>query len=47
VQGVPSAVLGKVTGSKLTIQVNSKPAIHAEVTQLENVWKDAIPCLMK
>ncbi|WP_020619104.1 phosphoribosylformylglycinamidine synthase subunit PurL [Paenibacillus daejeonensis] len=46
-QGVQHAVIGTVTGSNLTINVNGKPAINAPVQQLEKVWKDAIPCLMK
>jgi len=46
-QGVQHAVIGTVTGSSLTINVNGKPAISAPVLQLEKVWKDAIPCLMK
>ncbi|MCR8636431.1 MULTISPECIES: phosphoribosylformylglycinamidine synthase subunit PurL [Paenibacillus] len=46
-QGVSYQELGQVQGKDLLIQVNAKPVIQAEVTQLEKVWKDAIPCLMK
>ncbi|WP_214625836.1 phosphoribosylformylglycinamidine synthase subunit PurL [Paenibacillus agaridevorans] len=46
-QGVQFAVIGKVSGSSLTINVNGKSGIAAPVQQLEKVWKDAIPCLMK
>ncbi|NOU98382.1 phosphoribosylformylglycinamidine synthase subunit PurL [Paenibacillus sp. LMG 31456] len=46
-QGVPYQELGQVQGKELLIQVNAKPVIQAAVTQLEKVWKDAIPCLMK
>ncbi|MFS0726200.1 phosphoribosylformylglycinamidine synthase subunit PurL [Paenibacillus sp. 1P07SE] len=46
-QGVQHAVIGTVTGSSLTINVNGRPAIGTPVQQLEKVWKDAIPCLMK
>lgn len=46
-QGVAHAVIGTVTGSSLTIKVNGKAGINAPVQQLEKVWKDAIPCLMK
>lgn len=46
-QGVTHAVIGTVTGSSLTINVNGKAGINAPVQQLEKVWKDAIPCLMK
>ncbi|OXM86431.1 phosphoribosylformylglycinamidine synthase subunit PurL [Paenibacillus rigui] len=46
-QGVPVQQLGNVTGQELQIQVNAKPVIQASVAQLEKVWKDAIPCLMK
>ncbi|RJX39614.1 phosphoribosylformylglycinamidine synthase subunit PurL [Paenibacillus pinisoli] len=46
-QGVAHATIGTVTGSSLTINVNGKAGINAPVQQLEKVWKDAIPCLMK
>lgn len=46
-QGVPYQELGQVQGTELQIQVNAKPVIQASVQQLEKVWKDAIPCLMK
>ncbi|MNE76137.1 phosphoribosylformylglycinamidine synthase II [compost metagenome] len=46
-QGVIHAQIGVVKGSSLTINVNGKSGIHAPVQQLEKVWKDAIPCLMK
>ncbi|TDF95538.1 phosphoribosylformylglycinamidine synthase subunit PurL [Paenibacillus piri] len=46
-QGVPYQELGQVQGTELQIQVNAKPVIQASVAQLEKVWKDAIPCLMK
>ncbi|MHA7967419.1 phosphoribosylformylglycinamidine synthase subunit PurL [Paenibacillus sp. CAU 1782] len=46
-QGVSHAAIGKVTGSVLSISVNGKTGVHSPVQQLEKVWKDAIPCLMK
>ncbi len=46
-QGVSHAAIGKVTGNALTINVNGKTGINSPVQQLEKVWKDAIPCLMK
>ncbi|MBH5319003.1 phosphoribosylformylglycinamidine synthase subunit PurL [Paenibacillus sp. GSMTC-2017] len=46
-QGVVHATIGTVTGSHVTIKVNGKAGISAPVKQLEKVWKDAIPCLMK
>ncbi|WP_282937799.1 phosphoribosylformylglycinamidine synthase subunit PurL [Paenibacillus sp. RC67] len=46
-QGVPYQELGQVQGQELQIQVNAKPVIQSPVAQLEKVWKDAIPCLMK
>lgn len=46
-QGVVHAQIGTVKGSGLTISVNGKAGIQAPVQQLEKVWKDAIPCLMK
>ncbi|MGO4344556.1 phosphoribosylformylglycinamidine synthase subunit PurL [Paenibacillus sp. MCAF9] len=45
-QGVVHAQVGNVKGSSLTISVNGKSGIQAPLTQLEKVWKDAIPCLM-
>jgi len=44
--GVPHAVLGEVKGSGITIRVNGTPAVQASVRELEQIWKDAIPCLM-
>ncbi|GGD87970.1 phosphoribosylformylglycinamidine synthase subunit PurL [Paenibacillus nasutitermitis] len=46
-QGVPNAAIGVVRGSGLTLNINGKPGIDEPVEQLEKVWKDAIPCLMK
>jgi phosphoribosylformylglycinamidine synthase II len=46
-QGVPYQVLGTVTGAELSIQVNSEQGIQSSVQELEQVWKDAIPCLMQ
>jgi phosphoribosylformylglycinamidine synthase II len=46
-QGVPNAEIGFVRGSSLNIAINGQPGISESVEQLEKVWKDAIPCLMK
>ncbi|MBB3111929.1 phosphoribosylformylglycinamidine synthase [Paenibacillus phyllosphaerae] len=46
-QGVTNAEIGVVRGDALTININGRPGIAAPVEQLEQVWKDAIPCLMK
>ncbi len=46
-RGIGCAELGTVGGSSLTINVNGKAGIASPVEQLEKVWKDAIPCLMK
>lgn len=46
-QGVVNTAIGTVKGSSLTINVNGKAGVNAPVQQLEKVWKDAIPCLMK
>lgn len=46
-QGVPYQELGQVQGQELQIEVNAKQVIQSPVAQLEKVWKDAIPCLMK
>lgn len=45
--GVKATVLGTVGGKDLNILVNDKAAIQAPVANLERVWKEAIPCLMK
>lgn len=45
--GVPFAVIGTVGGTELNVAVNGVSAISSPVKQLERVWKDAIPCLMK
>jgi phosphoribosylformylglycinamidine synthase II len=45
-QGVPYQVLGTVTGAELSVKVNSKQGIQSPISELEKVWKDAIPCLM-
>ena len=45
--GVPVARIGTVRGNDLTIGVNGRQAVNAPVKQLAQVWKDAIPCLMK
>ncbi|MFX3636347.1 MAG: phosphoribosylformylglycinamidine synthase subunit PurL [Candidatus Pristimantibacillus sp.] len=46
-QKVVNNVIGTVTGSNLTVNINGKAGISTPVQQLEKVWKDAIPCLMK
>jgi phosphoribosylformylglycinamidine (FGAM) synthase-like enzyme len=47
-QAVPYQVLGLVKGNELAVQVNAQAtkAIQSPISQLEKVWKDAIPCLM-
>jgi phosphoribosylformylglycinamidine synthase len=39
--------LGVVQGSELRVSVGSKVLVASPVTELEKVWKDAIPCLMQ
>ncbi|MBP1995787.1 phosphoribosylformylglycinamidine synthase subunit PurL [Paenibacillus eucommiae] len=46
-QGVPYEVLGTVTGSELSVEIDAAQVIHAPIAELEQVWKDAIPCLMQ
>jgi phosphoribosylformylglycinamidine synthase len=47
-QNVPFQVLGSVKGKQLDIRINAQTnkVIQSPVSQLEKVWKDAIPCLM-
>ncbi|MCZ8516168.1 phosphoribosylformylglycinamidine synthase subunit PurL [Paenibacillus filicis] len=44
--GVPVQVLGTVGGEDLKVSVKGSLVVDASVSQLEKVWKDAIPCLM-
>jgi phosphoribosylformylglycinamidine synthase len=48
-QGVPFQVVGTVTdaAAPFTVSVNGAAAISLPLTDLENTWKDAIPCLMR
>ncbi|MBU5443518.1 phosphoribosylformylglycinamidine synthase subunit PurL [Paenibacillus sp. MSJ-34] len=46
-QGIAAQRLGEVKGRELKVAVNGVPAVRASVEELEKVWKDAIPCLMK
>jgi phosphoribosylformylglycinamidine synthase len=46
-KGVAHAVLGKVEGSDLVVRVNGRDGIAAPVAELQKVWKEAIPCLLK
>lgn len=45
--GVITARIGTVKGDRLTIKINDQAAIDTPVERLAQVWKDAIPCLMK
>ncbi|MEC0094333.1 phosphoribosylformylglycinamidine synthase subunit PurL [Paenibacillus macquariensis] len=45
--GVPVVRIGTVGGSNLTLDINGKNALNESVEALKQVWKDAIPCLMK
>jgi len=45
-RGVPVAVIGRVEGSSLTIELNGTSAVNEPVGGLAQVWEDAIPCLM-
>ncbi|OAB36074.1 phosphoribosylformylglycinamidine synthase subunit PurL [Paenibacillus glacialis] len=45
--GVPVVRIGTVGGSNLALDINGKNALNESVEALKQVWKDAIPCLMK
>ncbi|OAB44622.1 phosphoribosylformylglycinamidine synthase subunit PurL [Paenibacillus antarcticus] len=45
--GVPVVNIGTVGGSNLVLDINGKNALNESVEALKQVWKDAIPCLMK
>lgn len=44
---VPVQVIGQVTGSNLTVELNGTSAVNESVAVLKQVWEDVIPCLMK
>jgi phosphoribosylformylglycinamidine synthase subunit PurL len=48
-QGVPVQAIGTVQGKSngVTVKVNGASAIHTTVEGLEQIWKEAIPCLMQ
>jgi phosphoribosylformylglycinamidine synthase len=39
---IPFALIGKATGSKLTIQVNGDEIISSPIAELENIWNTAL-----
>lgn len=45
-QGVPVRRIGQVQGTELQIQVDGKQVLAEQVSNLRQVWEDAIPCLM-
>lgn len=45
--GVPVQRLGTVGGSRLRVAVNGRAAIDAEVGELRQIWREAIPCRMR
>jgi phosphoribosylformylglycinamidine synthase len=46
-KGVPAEAVGHVGGTSLSVRVNGRPAIDADVRRLGEIWRGAIPCLMK
>jgi len=45
--GVPVARIGTVGGGSLSLKVNGRRAVDVPVARLAQVWKEAIPCLMR
>jgi phosphoribosylformylglycinamidine synthase II len=45
--GVPVEIIGTVKGDNLSININGLNAVNESVESFKQVWKDAIPCLMK
>ncbi|MGP0584331.1 phosphoribosylformylglycinamidine synthase subunit PurL [Paenibacillus timonensis] len=45
--GVPTARIGVVEGSELSVSVNGTEVLSKPVEQLKRVWEDVIPCLMQ
>ncbi|MCY9592951.1 phosphoribosylformylglycinamidine synthase subunit PurL [Paenibacillus chitinolyticus] len=46
-KNVQAEVIGTVTGTNVKVDINGKPAVQASISELRQVWKDAIPCLMQ
>ncbi|GIP50246.1 phosphoribosylformylglycinamidine synthase subunit PurL [Paenibacillus sp. DXFW5] len=46
-RGVPTARIGVVEGSELSVSVNGTEVLSKPVEQLKRVWEDVIPCLMQ
>jgi len=46
-RSVPVAVIGRVEGTSLVIDINRASALNKPVEGLKQVWEEAIPCLMK
>ncbi|MFD7525063.1 phosphoribosylformylglycinamidine synthase subunit PurL [Paenibacillus chitinolyticus] len=46
-KNVLAEVIGTVTGTNVKVDINGKPAVQASISELRQVWKDAIPCLMQ
>lgn len=44
---VPAATIGRTGGSVLTVTVDGQEVIHLPVSQLQETWREAIPCLLK
>lgn len=45
-QGVPCAVIGRVSTDTLRVKVNGTVVMEEQVKELERIWKEAISCLM-
>lgn len=45
--GVPVEIIGTVGGDRLRVSLDGASVLDEAVTELQTVWEDAIPCLMK
>ncbi|MCH5586605.1 phosphoribosylformylglycinamidine synthase subunit PurL [Shimazuella sp. AN120528] len=43
---VPAQVIGEVTGETLEVHVNDQLVVNRSVSELTNLWEEAIPCKM-
>lgn len=46
-RGVPCTRIGTVGGDRLTIAIDGVTIVDAPVRELETIWREAIPCLLK
>ena len=46
-EGAPISVLGEVRGDELTIRAEERVQVALKVSEMERIWREAIPSLMQ